>query len=112
MNGGKKTNTRRPILGLAQPLTLGQNFLERNLKLLDPCEGLLYSGLPGNLAYRDFNELCFMKLEEMLTKVRKALEAPSTAPNGHHETASSHPPLYLGQISICSGSCIYLGKYL
>lgn len=37
----KPTNIRRLILGLAQPLTLGQQFLEHNLKLLDPCEGLL-----------------------------------------------------------------------
>lgn len=42
MNGKKKlTNTCRLILSLAQPLTLGQQFLEHNLKLLDACEGLL-----------------------------------------------------------------------
>ena len=55
-------------MGLAQPLTLGQHFLEHNLKLLDLFEGLLYSGLPGNLVYREFNKLCFTKLGEMLIR--------------------------------------------
>lgn len=37
--GKKNTNICRLILGLAQRLTLGQHFLEQNLKLLDPSEG-------------------------------------------------------------------------
>lgn len=53
-NEWKKTNIRRLTWGLAQPLTLGQDFLEYTLKFGDPYEGLQYSGLPGNLVFRAF----------------------------------------------------------